>query len=96
MSDHKAKYEIVAQLIRLARKERRARAAYAAGYYDGTVRLLRDEAAAVHRADLERWPLLSPARQSKLAQLISLERSPIGPTALSTLQELLEDVREGR
>ena len=80
----------------LVEQERRARAAHAAGYYDGAVRLLRDEAASLHRADLERWPLLSPARQSKLATLIGLERSPLGPTALEIAQELLEDVREGR
>ena len=80
----------------LVEQERRARAAYAAGYYDGAVRLLRDEAASLHRADLERWPLLSPARQNKLAVLIGLERSPLGPTALEIALELLEDVREGR
>ena len=80
----------------LVEQERRARAAFAAGYYDGAVRLLRDEAAAQHRTDLGRWPLLSPVRQGKLAHLIGLERSPLGPTALSTVQEMLEDVREGR
>ncbi|WP_424952162.1 hypothetical protein [Deinococcus sp.] len=80
----------------LVEQERRARAAYTAGYYDGAVRLLRDEAATLHRADLGRWNLLSPARQAKLSQLIGLERSPIGPTALEIAQELLEDVREGR
>jgi hypothetical protein len=80
----------------LVEQERRARAAFTVGYYDGAVRLLRDEAASRHRSDLERWPLLSSARQSKLAQLIGLERSPIGPAALDIAQELLEDVREGR
>ena len=80
----------------LVEQERRARAAFAVGYYDGAVRLLRDEAASRHRADLERWPLLSSARQNKLAQLIGLERSPLGMTALGIAQELLEDVREGR
>ncbi|WP_407539497.1 hypothetical protein Q0M94_15165 [Deinococcus radiomollis] len=80
----------------LVEQERRARAAFTAGYYDGAVRLLRDEAANRHSADLERWPLLSAARQAKLAQLIGLERSPLGPTALDIAQELLEDVREGR
>ena len=80
----------------LVEQERRARAAFTAGYYDGAVRLLRDEAASSHRADLTRWPLLSAARQAKLAQLIGLERSPLGPTALALAQELLEDVREGR
>ena len=80
----------------LVEQERRARAAHAAGYYDGAVRLLRDEAASLHRTDLERWPLLSPARQNKLAVLIGLERSPLGPTALEIALELLEDVREGR
>lgn len=80
----------------LVEPERRARAAFTVGYYDGAVRLLRDEAASRHRADLERWPLLSPARQSKLSQLIGLERSPIGPTALDIADALLEDVREGR
>ena len=80
----------------LVEQERRARAAFTAGYYDGAVRLLRDETARSHRADLERWTVLSPARQGKLAQLIGLERSPLGPTALDIAQELLEDVREGR
>ena len=32
------------------------------------------------------WPLLSAARQAKLAQLIGLERSPLGPTALALAQ----------
>ena len=77
-------------------QERRARLAHQAGYYDGAVRLLRDEAAALHRADLARWTALSAARQGKLSTLIGLERSPLGPTALKIAQELLEDVREGR
>jgi hypothetical protein len=80
----------------MVEQERRARAAYASGYYDGAVRLLRDEAATVHRSDLGRWTALSHARQAKLAQLVGLERSPLGPTALAVAQELLEDVREGR
>lgn len=80
----------------MVEQERRARAAFTAGYYDGAVRLLRDEAATLHRADLHRWTLVSAARQSKLSQLIGLERSPIGPVALDIAQELLEDVRESR
>ncbi len=80
----------------MVEQERRARAAFTAGYYDGAVRLLRDEAATLHRADLHRWTLISAARQSKLSQLIGLERSPIGPVALDIAQELLEDVRESR
>jgi len=80
----------------LVEQERRARAAFTAGYYDGAVRLLRDEAATLHRADLSRWTLISAARQGKLSQLIGLERSPIGPVALDIAQELLEDVREAR
>ncbi|WP_425147385.1 hypothetical protein [Deinococcus sp.] len=80
----------------MVEQERHARLAHQAGYYDGAVRLLRDEAARLHRPDLERWTALSAARQGKLATLIGLERSPLGPTALEIAQELLEDVREER
>ncbi|GGQ92551.1 hypothetical protein [Deinococcus ruber] len=80
----------------MVEQERHARQAHQAGYYDGAVRLLRDEAARLHRPDLERWTALSAARRDKLSTLIGIERSPLGPTALKIAQELLEDVREER
>ena len=80
----------------LVEQEKRGRAAFQSGYYDGTVRLLRDEAARTHRADLERWTLLPAARRDKLSQLIGVGRSPLGPTALAVAGELLEAVREHR
>jgi len=80
----------------LVEEERRARAAFNVGYYDGAVRLLRDETARTHRTDLDRWAQLSSARQAKLSTLIGLERSPLGPTALEIALEMLEHVREGR
>ena len=80
----------------MVEQERHARQAHQAGYYDGAVRLLRDEAASLHRADLERWTVISAARRDKVSTLIGIERSPLGPTALKIAQELLEDVREAR
>ncbi len=79
----------------LVEQERRARAAFQAGYYDGAVRYLRDEAARTHRADLSGWMHLTPARREKLATLLGVTRAPLGPAALSLAQELLEAVREG-
>ena len=79
----------------LLEQERRARAAYQAGYYDGAVRLLRDEAARTHRADLARWSHLSSARREKLGTLLGVTRAPLGPAALNITEELLEAVQEG-
>ncbi|MFC4453244.1 hypothetical protein [Deinococcus sonorensis] len=80
----------------LVDQEKRARAAFQSGYYDGAVRLLRDEAARVHPDDLARWTSLSGARRERLSTLIGLTRSPLGPTALEIAREMLLDVREGR
>ena len=77
-------------------QEKRARLAVSAGYYDGAVRYLRDEAARQWRPDLERWDYLSSARREKLSVLLGLTRSPLGPAALDLARTLLEDVREGR
>lgn len=79
----------------LVEQERRARAAFQAGYYDGAVRYLRDEAARTHRADLSGWLHLTPARRDKLGTLLGVTRAPLGPAALNLAQELLEAVREG-
>ncbi|GAA0522314.1 hypothetical protein [Deinococcus depolymerans] len=79
----------------LVEQERRARAAFQAGYYDGAVRYLRDEAARTHRADLSGWMHLTPARREKLGTLLGVTRAPLGPAALNLAQELLEAVREG-
>ncbi|MBZ9714226.1 hypothetical protein [Deinococcus multiflagellatus] len=76
-------------------QERRARAAFQAGYYDGAVRYLRDETARTHRDDLRRWLNLTPARREKLGTLLGVTRAPLGPAALKVTQELLEAVREG-
>ncbi|WP_291425944.1 hypothetical protein [Deinococcus sp.] len=80
----------------LLEQERLARAAFQAGYYDGTVRYLRDETARIHRGDLERWAFISSARRDKLGTLLGVTRSPLGPAALDIVSELIEDVREGR
>ncbi|UBV43039.1 hypothetical protein LAJ19_02100 [Deinococcus taeanensis] len=79
----------------LVEQERRARAAFQAGYYDGAVRFLRDEAARTHREDLRRWMNLTPARREKLGTLMGVTRAPLGPAALRLAQELLEAVQEG-
>ncbi|ALW90445.1 hypothetical protein [Deinococcus actinosclerus] len=79
----------------LVEQERRARAAFQVGYYDGAVRYLRDETARTHREDLQRWLNLTPARREKLGTLMGVTRSPLGPAALNIVQELLEAVREG-
>lgn len=79
----------------LVEQERRARAAFQAGYYDGAVRYLRDETARTHRHDLQNWLHLSSGRQEKLGTLMGATRAPLGPAALSVVQELLEAVREG-
>jgi len=80
----------------LVEQEKRARAAFQAGYYDGTVRYLRDETARIHRTDLERWTYLSSARRDKLGTLMGVTLSPLGPAALALAGELLTDAREGR
>ncbi|MVN85805.1 hypothetical protein GO986_03395 [Deinococcus sp. HMF7620] len=80
----------------LLAQERRARAAFQAGYYDGAVRYLRDEAARTHRDDLRRWLALTPARREKLGTLLGVTRAPLGPAALRVTQELLEAVQEGQ
>jgi hypothetical protein len=79
----------------LVEQERRARAAFQVGYYDGAVRYLRDETARTHREDLQRWLNLTPARREKLGTLMGVTRSPLGPAALNIVQELLDAVREG-
>ncbi|WP_233218860.1 hypothetical protein [Deinococcus arcticus] len=79
----------------LLEQERRARAAFQAGYYDGAVRYLRDETARTHREDLRRWLNLTPARREKLGTLLGVTRAPLGPAALRVTQELLEAVQEG-
>ncbi|MDB5045997.1 MAG: hypothetical protein JWQ08_2047 [Deinococcus sp.] len=80
----------------LLEQEKRARAAFNSGYYDGAVRLLRDETARTHRSDLERWGFISSVRRDKLATLIGVERSPLGPAALQIAGALLDHAREGR
>ncbi|WP_135228519.1 hypothetical protein [Deinococcus fonticola] len=80
----------------LIEEERRARKAFQAGYYDGAVRYLRDEAARMHRHDLERWGFISSARRDKLGTLLGVTRSPLGPAALDIVKHLIEDVREGQ
>ncbi|GBF03983.1 hypothetical protein DAERI_010155 [Deinococcus aerius] len=80
----------------LVEQEKRARAAFQSGYYDGAVRYLRDETARTHRADLDRWTYLSSARRDKLGTLLGVTRSPLGPAALALAGELLVDAREGR
>jgi hypothetical protein len=80
----------------LVEQEKRARAAFRAGYYDGAVRYLRDETARTHRADLERWTYLSSPRRDKLGTLLGVTRTPLGPAALALAGELLTDAREGR
>lgn len=77
----------------LLEEEKRARAAFQAGYYDGAVRLLRDEAARTHAADLAGWTFLSAAKRERLSTLLGLEHSPLGPSALEVAGQLLEAVR---
>lgn len=79
----------------LVEQERRARAAFQAGYYDGAVRYLRDEAARKHRTDLDRWAHLSSPRRDKLGTLLGVTRAPLGPAALSLAAAMLSAVREG-
>lgn len=80
----------------LVEQEKRARAAFQSGYYDGAVRYLRDEAARTHRQDLDRWTYLSSARRDKLGTLLGVTRSPLGPAALALAGEMVADAREGR
>ncbi|AWN22926.1 hypothetical protein DKM44_06535 [Deinococcus irradiatisoli] len=82
--------------LNLVEQEKRARLAVQAGYYDGAVRFLRDEAAQRWRADLERWPYLSGARQDKLGTLLGAGSSPLGPVAAALVRDLIADVRAGR
>lgn len=79
----------------LVEEERRARTALQAGYYDGAVRYLRDEAARTHRHDLERWGFISSARRDKLSTLLGVTRSPLGPAALEIVRTLIGEVQEG-
>jgi hypothetical protein len=79
----------------LVEQERRARAAFQAGYYDGAVRYLRDEAARTHRADLHAWTHLSSARRDKLGTLLGVSRAPLGPAALEVAGDLLDAVQDG-
>lgn len=93
--DEARKVLLATRGLGLVEQERRARAALGAGYFDGAVRLLRDEAARTHRADLTNWNHLSTARRERLSTLLGLERSPLGPTALQEAQKLLEHCRDG-
>lgn len=79
----------------LVAQEKRARAAFQCGYFDGTVRLLRDETARTHRADLTHWAHLSPTKRERLSTLLGLERSPLGPSALVAAEKLVEATRDG-
>ena len=81
--------------LKMLPQEKLARAAFEAGYYDGAVRYLRDEAYGLHRTDIARWSHLSGMRQSKLGTLLGMTRSPLGPAALKVIEELLVTVREG-
>ena len=81
--------------LNLTEPEKRARIALQAGYYDGAVRFVRDEAARRWLSELERWTSLSGARQEKLGVLLGAGLSPLGPVALQVASELLEDVRLG-
>jgi len=76
-------------------QEKKARAAFQEGYFDGTVRLLRDETARTHQPDLTNWAHLSAVRRERLATLLGLERSPVGPSALVMAEKLLEACRDG-
>lgn len=79
----------------LLQQEKRARAAFAHGYYDGAVRLLRDETARTHAPDLQNWAHLSAVKRERLSTLLGLERSPLGPSALQAAERLLEACRDG-
>ncbi len=80
----------------LVEQEKRARLAVQAGYYDGAVRFLRDEAAQRWHADLERWSYLSGARREKLGTLLGAQSSPLGPVAAELAHELIAEVRAGK
>lgn len=82
--------------LNLVQQEKRAKIAQQAGYSDGAVRFVRDEAAQMSRGDLERWNHLSSARQAKLSTVLGVSLSPLGPVALEVGRELIEDVRAGR
>ncbi|AZI42226.1 hypothetical protein EHF33_05240 [Deinococcus psychrotolerans] len=82
--------------LNLVQTEKRAKLAQQAGYFDGAVRFVRDEAALLWRSDLERWNHLSSARQAKLSTVLGAGLSPLGPVALEIGRELIEDVRAGR
>ncbi|MFC3832461.1 MULTISPECIES: hypothetical protein [Deinococcus] len=79
----------------LLEQERRARAAFQAGYYDGAVRYLRDETARIHHADLPAWTHLTGARRDKLGTLLGVNHAPLGPAALEAATSLLDAVRQG-
>lgn len=80
----------------LVAQEKWARAAFGAGYFDGAVRLLRDETARTHRGDLERWAHLSAAKRERLSTLLGVERAPLGPSALLAADRLLAACRDGQ
>nr|WP_043816574.1 hypothetical protein [Deinococcus maricopensis] len=94
--DEARKVLLATRGLGLVAQEKRARAAFQAGYYDGSVRYLRDEAARTHGGDVSNWGHLSAAKRDKLSTLLGLTRSPLGPTALHLAGQLLEDAREGR
>lgn len=82
--------------LNLVEPEKRARLALQAGYYDGAVRFLRDEAAQRWRAELENWTYLSGPRREKLSLLLGVGSSPLGPVAAEQIEQLIADVRVGR
>ncbi|ACO46792.1 hypothetical protein DEDE109153_10880 [Deinococcus deserti] len=94
-SDEARRVLLATRGLGLVEQERRARAAFQAGYYDGAVRYLRDEAARKHRIELDRWAHLSSARRDKLGTLLGVTRAPLGPAALSVAAAMLDAVREG-
>ena len=94
--DEARKVLLATRGLGLVEQEKWARAAFQSGYFDGAVRLLRDECARIHRADLAGWTHLTSTRQDRLGVLLGVTRSPLGPSALTVAQDLLHDAREGR